>query len=160
MIGKGFTQQVRGFTARPTQTGVDCSIRLASHASHLWHPGTTTGYKLQKASLHLFPYTNAHNDLIFSQIPPRRNPLSMQPSPLSALDQLTAALACRSQLDRLYCRRLALRVTSRLANPAWASVIQESLCAIIDGHQRDPEEAYLRFEFLRRTIEDLLEKRA
>lgn len=82
----------------------------------------------------------------------------MQPSPISALDQLTAALAGRYQLDPLYCRRLALRVTARLADPAWASVVQESLCAIIDEHQRDPAEAYMRFEFLRRTIEKLLEK--
>lgn len=76
-------------------------------------------------------------------------------SPAAALSDLYKALLAETPIDVSACRRLALRATGPIKDPAAAEVYHEELCAIIDQHADDPAHAQQRFEFLRPIIESL-----
>ena len=76
-------------------------------------------------------------------------------SPAAALDELYKALLTEEPIDVPACRRLALRATGPIKDPAAAEIYHEELCAIIDSHGEDPDDAQHRFEFLRPVIESL-----
>lgn len=79
----------------------------------------------------------------------------MSLSPAAALAELYKALLAETPIDVAACRRLALRATGPIQDPAAAEVYHEELCAIIDEHASDPNHAQQRFEFMRPIIESL-----
>ena len=82
-------------------------------------------------------------------------PADMRISPTQALRELDFALSTKGPIDVAVCRRLALRATASIADPAAAEIMHEELCDIIAKHAKDADHARQRLGYMRPVIESL-----